>query len=57
MYFDIILFQLETKYKEYQVIPGSQNVDFPAKILRGVLEVGWWSYFNPFIQLYPETSD
>lgn len=54
MYSDFILFQLETKYKEYQAIPGLQNLDFPAKILRGVLEVGSWSYFYPFVQLYME---
>lgn len=30
--------ELETKYKEHQVIPGLQSLDFPAKILRGVLE-------------------
>ncbi|KZV44505.1 Acetyl-CoA carboxylase 1 isoform 1 [Dorcoceras hygrometricum] len=31
-------YELETKYKEYERIPNMQNVDFPAKNLRGVLE-------------------
>ncbi|XP_062145774.1 acetyl-CoA carboxylase 1-like isoform X2 [Alnus glutinosa] len=30
--------ELESKYKEVEGISSSQNVDFPAKILRGVLE-------------------
>lgn len=49
-----ILLQLETKYKEYQVIPGLQNLDFPAKILRGVLEVGSWSHFYPVFSYFLE---
>ncbi|KAJ7959050.1 Acetyl CoA carboxylase [Quillaja saponaria] len=31
-------FKLESKYKEFEVISRSQNVDFPAKLLRGILE-------------------
>lgn len=30
--------QLESKFKEFERISSSQNVDFPAKLLRGVLE-------------------
>lgn len=30
--------ELESKFKEYQGISGSQNADFPAKTLRAVLE-------------------
>ncbi|KAI4337725.1 hypothetical protein L6164_016106 [Bauhinia variegata] len=29
---------LESKYKEFERISGSQNVDFPAKLLKGILE-------------------
>ncbi|XP_009758450.1 acetyl-CoA carboxylase 1-like [Nicotiana sylvestris] len=31
-------YELEAKYKEYEGISGLQTVDFPARILRGVLE-------------------
>ncbi|POO04043.1 Pyruvate carboxylase [Trema orientale] len=31
--------ELESKYREFEAIPSSQNVDFPAKLLRGILEV------------------
>ncbi|XP_075516776.1 acetyl-CoA carboxylase 1-like [Primulina tabacum] len=37
-------YELETKYKEYEGIPNMQNVDFPAKNLRGVLEAHLNSY-------------
>ncbi|XVE60451.1 hypothetical protein DITRI_Ditri05aG0129600 [Diplodiscus trichospermus] len=30
--------ELESKYKGFEVISSSQNVDFPAKLLKGVLE-------------------
>ncbi|KAL8171437.1 hypothetical protein V2J09_023241 [Rumex salicifolius] len=30
--------ELELKYKEYERIPSAQNVEFPAKLLRGILE-------------------
>lgn len=41
MAFDFIhgLYQLESKYKEFEGISNAQNVDFPARLLRGVLEV------------------
>lgn len=33
--------QLDAKYKEYETISTFQkNTDFPARLLRGVLEVG-----------------
>lgn len=35
----VFLLQLEAKFKEYEGISSLQNVDFPARILRGVLEV------------------
>ncbi|KAL2249829.1 acetyl-CoA carboxylase 1-like isoform X1 [Sesamum indicum] len=31
-------YELETRYREFEGIANMQNVDFPAKILRGVLE-------------------
>lgn len=31
--------QLESKYKEFEAISSTLNVDFPAKLLRGILEV------------------
>lgn len=34
----VFLLQLEAKFKEYEGISSLQNVDFPARILRGVLE-------------------
>lgn len=37
--------QLETSYKEFEGIANMQNVDFPAKVLRGILEVCYWSLF------------
>ncbi|XP_062099435.1 acetyl-CoA carboxylase 1-like isoform X1 [Humulus lupulus] len=30
--------ELESKYKEFDAIPSTQNVDFPAKLLRNILE-------------------
>lgn len=36
--------QLETSYKEFEGIATMQNADFPAKVLRGILEVGDWSF-------------
>ncbi|TYI83372.1 hypothetical protein E1A91_D05G289300v1 [Gossypium mustelinum] len=30
--------ELESKYKGFEVIPSSQNIDFPAKLLKGVLD-------------------
>ncbi|XP_048332325.1 acetyl-CoA carboxylase 1 [Ziziphus jujuba] len=30
--------ELESKFKEFEGIPSTQNVDFPAKLLRGILE-------------------
>ncbi|KAL5559057.1 hypothetical protein UlMin_035268 [Ulmus minor] len=30
--------ELESKYKEFESIPNPQNADFPAKLLRGILE-------------------
>ncbi|TYJ36120.1 hypothetical protein E1A91_A05G286400v1 [Gossypium mustelinum] len=30
--------ELELKYKGFEVIPSSQNIDFPAKLLKGVLD-------------------
>ncbi|XP_054796887.1 acetyl-CoA carboxylase 1-like [Prosopis cineraria] len=30
--------ELESKYKEFERISSSQNVDFPAKLLKGILE-------------------
>lgn len=35
----VILLQLEAKFKEYEGISNLQTIDFPARILRGVLEV------------------
>ncbi|RZB69465.1 hypothetical protein D0Y65_038998 [Glycine soja] len=32
------LLQLESKYKEFERIPSSQIVDFPAKLLKGIVE-------------------
>lgn len=37
--------QLETSYKEFEGIANMQNADFPAKVLRGILEVGYGSLF------------
>lgn len=37
---DLRILQLEAKYKEFEGIFSLQNVDFPARILRGVIEVG-----------------
>lgn len=31
-------YELESKYKEFEAISSSLNVDFPAKLLRGILE-------------------
>lgn len=40
--------QLEAKYKEYEGILNFQNIDFPAKNLRGVLEVNSvWDFSLP----------
>ncbi|CAA0843383.1 Acetyl-CoA carboxylase 1, partial [Striga hermonthica] len=36
--------ELETRYREFEGIESSQNVDFPAKVLRGVLEAHLNSY-------------
>ncbi|XP_031498417.1 acetyl-CoA carboxylase 1-like isoform X2 [Nymphaea colorata] len=36
--------ELDTKFKEYEVNSNSQNRDFPAKLLRGVLEEHLASY-------------
>lgn len=44
--------QLETRFKEFEGIANMQNVDFPAKVLRGILEVGYWSLFNMFIVVH-----
>ncbi|GLU16226.1 hypothetical protein SLE2022_326700 [Rubroshorea leprosula] len=30
--------ELEAKHKEFEVVSSSQNIDFPAKLLKGVLE-------------------
>lgn len=38
------LFQLESKYREFEGISSPQNNDFPAKLLRGVLEVSSFSH-------------
>lgn len=35
----VFLLQLEAKFKEYEGISSLQTVDFPARILKGVLEV------------------
>ncbi|KAK4428493.1 Acetyl-CoA carboxylase 1 [Sesamum alatum] len=37
-------YELETRYREFEGIVNTQNVDFPAKILRGVLEAHSNSY-------------
>ncbi|KAI3465083.1 hypothetical protein Pfo_021746 [Paulownia fortunei] len=37
-------YELETRYREFEGIANTQNVDFPAKILRGVLEANLNSY-------------
>lgn len=34
-----MLCQLESKYKEFERISSSQVIDFPAKLLKGILEV------------------
>lgn len=39
-----MIYQLESKYKEFEGISSSQIVDFPAKLLRGILEVSFFSY-------------
>lgn len=39
-----MIYQLESKYKEFEGISSSQNVDFPAKLLRGILEVSFFFY-------------
>ncbi|KAL0300319.1 UNVERIFIED_CONTAM: Acetyl-CoA carboxylase 1 [Sesamum angustifolium] len=36
--------ELETRYREFEGIANMQNVDFPAKILRGVLEAHLSAY-------------
>jgi len=38
-----VAFQLESKYKEFERISSSQIVDFPAKLLKGILEVSFFS--------------
>ncbi|KAI9106407.1 hypothetical protein K1719_021935 [Acacia pycnantha] len=38
--------ELESKYKEFERISGSQNVDFPAKLLKGILEAHLSSYHD-----------
>jgi acetyl-CoA carboxylase/biotin carboxylase 1 len=34
-----VVSQLEAKYKEIESISTTQNIDFPAKLLKGILEV------------------
>ncbi|CAL5202887.1 unnamed protein product [Lathyrus oleraceus] len=35
--------ELEAKYKEFEIISSSQNFDFPAKLLKGILEAHLFS--------------
>ncbi|MCE3050602.1 Acetyl-CoA Carboxylase [Datura stramonium] len=38
-------YELEAKFKEYEGISSLQTVDFPARVLRGVLEVSLLPHF------------
>jgi hypothetical protein len=45
---------LEGKFREFEGISSSLNIDFPAKLLKGVLEVISFSRFlvlKPFLLL------
>ena len=50
-----VVFQLESKYKEFEGISSSQIVDFPAKLLKGILEVSssfsWIAHSGVFNRL------
>lgn len=47
-----MIYQLDSKFKEFEGIPSSQNVDFPAKLLRGILEVSFYLYYVKFISFF-----